>query len=86
MQVWSSNKDAKTCRIVVLISGNGSNLQAIMDHCTKGSIPAEVTAVISNVASAFGLTRARQAGITSHCLDHRDFANRLEYDLSLIHI
>ena len=83
MQVWSSNKDAKTCRIVVLISGNGSNLQAIMDHCAKGSIPAEVTAVISNVASAFGLTRARQAGITSHCLDHRDFANRLEYDDAL---
>jgi len=83
MQVWSSNKDAKTCRIVVLISGNGSNLQAIMDHCTQGSIPAEVTAVISNVASAFGLARARQAGITSHCLDHRNFSNRLEYDDAL---
>jgi len=68
---------------VVLISGNGSNLQAIIDHCANGSIPAEVVAVISNVGSAFGLTRAQQAGIAAHCLDHRDFASRSAFDEAL---
>ena len=69
---------------MVLISGNGSNLQAIIDHCTNGSIRAEVVAVISNVGSAFGLTRAQQAGINAHCLDHRDFANRSAFDGELV--
>ena len=54
-QVSSSSNDAKPCRIVVLISGNGSNLQAIIDRCANGSIRAEVVAVIRNVGSAFGL-------------------------------
>ena len=67
----------------MLISGNGSNLQAIIDRCANGSIRAEVVAVISNVGSAFGLTRAQQAGITTHCLDHRDFANRSTFDGAL---
>ena len=67
----------------MLISGNGSNLQAIIDHCTNGSIRAEVVAVISNVRSAFGLIRAQQASITTHCLDHRDFANRSTFDEAL---
>jgi len=67
----------------VLISGNGSNLQAIIDHCANGSIPAEVVAVISNVKSAFGLVRAQKVGITTHCLDHRHFASRSAFDAAL---
>lgn len=48
--------------IVVLISGNGSNLQAILDACASGFIAGKVTAVISNKADAYGLLRAREAG------------------------
>ena len=55
--------------IVVLISGNGSNLQAIIDACKTNKIKGTVRAVFSNKADAFGLERARQAGIATHtCL------------------
>ena len=50
-------------RLVVLISGNGSNLQAILDACEHGELNARVVAVISNKADAFGLTRARRANV-----------------------
>jgi phosphoribosylglycinamide formyltransferase 1 len=53
----------KEARLVVLVSGNGSNLQAILDAIKVGDLPAEVCAVISNKKDAFGLERARQAGI-----------------------
>ena len=76
MQVLSSASIKARCRIVVLISGNGSNLQAIIDHCGNDQTPAEVVGVISNVQSAFGLERARSAGIDAHCLDHREFVSR----------
>ncbi|MGE4634972.1 MAG: phosphoribosylglycinamide formyltransferase, partial [Arenicellales bacterium] len=72
------------CRLVVLISGSGSNLQAIIDHCANGSIAAQVAAVISNQADAHGLTRAREAGIPAHCLDHRDFRRRVDFDVAMI--
>ncbi|WP_368165844.1 formyltransferase family protein, partial [Aeromonas sp. R9-1] len=48
-------------RILVLISGNGSNLQAILDACHAGRIAGEVVAVVSNKGEAYGLTRAREA-------------------------
>ena len=54
--------------IVVLISGNGSNLQAIIDACKTNKIKGTVRAVFSNKADAFGLERARQAGIATHTL------------------
>ena len=47
-------------RLVVLISGNGSNLQAILDACASGELPASVVSVISNKADAYGLVRARK--------------------------
>ncbi len=50
-------------RLVILISGNGSNLQAILDACERGELNARVVAVISNKADAFGLTRARRANV-----------------------
>ena len=70
-------------RLVVLISGSGSNLQAIIDACLSGYINAEVAAVISNKADAYGLTRAKHAGIATQVLDHKQFASREEYDVAL---
>ena len=73
-----------SCRVVVLISGSGSNLQAIIDGCQQGKVAAEVVAVISNVAGAYGLERAHQAGIATEVLSHRDFADRLGFDAALM--
>lgn len=70
-------------RLVVLISGSGSNLQAIIDACQSGYINAEVAAVISNKADAYGLTRAKHAGIATQVLDHKQFATREDYDVAL---
>ena len=70
-------------RIVVLISGSGSNLQAIIDRVEAGGIPGRIAAVISNRADAYGLTRASQAGIDTQVLDHKTFADRLAFDRAL---
>ncbi|WP_105190770.1 phosphoribosylglycinamide formyltransferase [Pseudoalteromonas sp. T1lg48] len=70
-------------RLVVLISGSGSNLQAIIDAVAAGTVPAEICAVISNKADAFGLERAKKAGIEAKVLDHKAFASREEYDVAL---
>ncbi len=59
-------------RIVVLISGNGSNLQALIDNVDAGVLEVEIAAVIANRADAFGLTRAREAGIPTEILDLRE--------------
>lgn len=69
--------------LVVLISGSGSNLQAIIDACAKGEVNAEVRAVISNRPDAYGLERARAAGITAHLLDHRNFQDRRSFEIGL---
>ncbi len=71
-------------RIVVLISGSGSNLQAIMDACQTGQINGQICAVISNKADAYGLTRAANGGIETRVLDHKNFASREEYDGELM--
>ncbi|WP_075181448.1 phosphoribosylglycinamide formyltransferase [Pantoea sp. 1.19] len=71
-------------RIVVLISGSGSNLQAIIDACQQGRIDGRLAAVFSNQADAYGLTRAREAGIPAHALDVRDFADREAFDQALM--
>lgn len=71
--------------IVVLISGNGSNLQAIIDACKTNKIKGTVRAVFSNKADAFGLERARQAGIATHTLITSAFDSREAYDRELIH-
>jgi phosphoribosylglycinamide formyltransferase-1 len=69
--------------LVVLISGRGSNLQAIMEAIARGALPAEIRAVISNRPDAYGLERARQAGIPTEVLDHEEYPTRLEYDRAL---
>ncbi|WP_108124536.1 phosphoribosylglycinamide formyltransferase [Saccharospirillum mangrovi] len=70
-------------RLVVLISGGGSNLQTLLDGCHNGELPAEVVAVISNKADAFGLQRAKQAGVATAVIDHRDYADRAAFDAAL---
>ena len=70
-------------RLVVLISGSGTNLQALIDGCNNGSIAASIAAVISNRPDAYGLERARAAGIEALCIDHRQFVSREEFDRAL---
>ncbi|MEK5772498.1 formyltransferase family protein, partial [Acinetobacter variabilis] len=71
--------------IVVLISGNGSNLQAIIDACARKQINGTLRAVFSNKADAFGLERARAAGIPAHALAQSQFADREAFDRQLMH-
>lgn len=69
--------------VVVLISGRGSNLQSIIDQTRAGALPVSLRAVISNRGDAYGLVRAREAGIPTAVLDHRQFASRAHYDQGL---
>lgn len=71
--------------IVVLISGSGSNLQAIIDACGRKQINGTLRAVFSNKADAFGLERARAAGIPAHALAQSQFADREAFDRQLMH-
>lgn len=73
----------KKIRTVVLISGSGSNLQALIDACANADYPAEVVAVISNRADVYGLTRAQNHGIPTEVLDHRRFDSREAFDVAL---
>jgi phosphoribosylglycinamide formyltransferase 1 len=75
-----SNQQSK---IVVLISGNGSNLQAILDACASGELNAKVVAVISNKSDAFGLARARQANVSAIAKPKAKAQDRREYDTEL---
>ena len=73
-------------KVVVLISGNGSNLQTIIDQIDAGIIDAEISAVISNRADAKGLERAEKAGIANEFLDHTRFNSRESFDQELSRI
>nr|WP_268820358.1 phosphoribosylglycinamide formyltransferase [Paraglaciecola sp. G1-23] len=70
--------------MVVLVSGNGSNLQAILDQIELGKINGKVSAVIANKESAYGLTRAKNANIPAIFIDHKGFDSRQEYDQKLM--
>ena len=74
----------KLLNIGVLVSGSGSNLQSILDACAAGKMKARVACVISNKADAFGLERARLAGIPALHLDHRAYSGRESYDEALV--
>ncbi|NHB86815.1 phosphoribosylglycinamide formyltransferase [Photorhabdus tasmaniensis] len=71
--------------IVVLISGNGSNLQAVIDACQQNKIRGQICAVFSNTADAYGLRRAKQAAIPAHVVSPKNYADRQTYDQSLKH-
>ena len=71
-------------RIVVLISGSGTNLQAIIDACALADYPGCVVGVVSNNIDAYGLTRAKDADIETVALSHKNFESRESYDQTLI--
>ena len=75
--------EASNRRLGVLISGRGSNLQAIIDAIRDGRLSATIAVVISNRADAAGLLRARDAGIETLVMDHRAYPSREDYDRSL---
>lgn len=77
---------SKKFSIIVLISGAGSNLQAIMDHIDSGEIDAQISAVISNRVDVYGLERAEKAGIPNLVLEHKHFLDRESFDQSLAQI
>lgn len=70
-------------RLGVLISGRGTNLQALIDACANPEFPAEIAIVISNRSEATGLDRARKAGIATVTIPHGDFPNRTQFDGAL---
>ncbi|MGX5201670.1 phosphoribosylglycinamide formyltransferase [Aliikangiella sp. IMCC44632] len=70
-------------RIVILISGNGSNLQALINAQSKNFFDADIVAVISNNPAAHGLVRAQNAGIATAILPHQDYSSRELFDQSL---
>lgn len=70
-------------RLVVLISGNGSNLQVLIDAISAGRLPVRLVAVISNRPQAHGLQRAADSGIPTQTVDHTGFENRENFDAAL---
>jgi phosphoribosylglycinamide formyltransferase-1 len=75
---------AKKLPIAVLLSGNGTNLQAIIDAIAANRLDARIETVLSNRADAFGLVRARNHGIPTEVLDHKSFPSREAYDQALV--
>jgi phosphoribosylglycinamide formyltransferase-1 len=71
-------------RLGVLVSGSGSNLQALLDACAQESFPAEVACVVSNVPTAFALERARKAGVPAVVVDHKAHASKADFEKALL--
>lgn len=70
-------------KLVVLISGTGSNMVSLAGRCEAERWPARIAAVISNRPDAAGLARAREMGLAAECVDHRGFASRQDFDAAL---
>lgn len=70
--------------IAVLVSGNGTNLQAIIDSVNKGYIPARIALVLSDEEKAFALERARKAGIETIVLNKKDYKTREDFDREIV--
>ncbi len=77
---------SQPCDVVVLLSGTGSNLQALIDSTATGDSPVRISAVISNRADAYGLQRARDVGIATRTLDHKAFEGREAFDAALVEL
>jgi len=75
-----------TMRLAVLLSGRGSNFQAIHDAVRSGKLPAEIVCVISNRAEAPGIARAREFGYAAHVIDHRIFASRAAHETEVLRV
>ena len=80
----SVKSDRPAVKLGVLISGTGTNLQAIVDAILRGELKAEVRIVISNRADAQGLERARRHGIETAVIEHRKFPSREDFDRALV--
>ena len=76
----------KTFKVAVLISGNGSNLQALIDNFKEEESIVDINCVISNKKDAFGLERAARAAIDNYFVDHTKFKNRETFDQELIRV
>lgn len=70
-------------RVAVLVSGNGSNLQALIDAAKSPDYPAEIVLVLSNKAGAYALQRAKAAGIATATISHRDYETREAFDRAM---
>ncbi len=70
-------------KIGVLISGGGSNLQALIDACDAPDFPAKITHVIANNADAYGITRAKNADISNEIILHKNYQNRQSFDMEI---
>jgi len=77
---------SKKLSLAVLLSGNGSNFQAIINSIEKGQLKAAIKVVISNNKDAFGLKRAKKHNLKYLCINHRDFLDRETYDQKLMEI
>ncbi|MGF7059469.1 phosphoribosylglycinamide formyltransferase [Brassicibacter mesophilus] len=73
-------------KIGVLVSGGGTNLQALIDNIDNGNIRGEITVVIANRKNAYGLERAKNKGIPSVYIDRKKFENDIDYDREIIRI
>ena len=73
-------------KIVVLISGNGSNLQAIIDHCESGNINGEITCVVSNKDDAYGIQRAKASNIKTEIINEDKFESRKDFNEELFNL
>ncbi len=71
---------AQKLKLAVFISGGGSNLQAIIDACQDADFPAKIEVVLSNTPDAYGLERAKDAGIPRIIVDHRNFETRADFE------
>ncbi len=78
------SEQAEPARIVVLISGSGTNMLAIAESCIKKEMDAEIVAVISNRPAVAGIERAEKLNIATNIVDHTEFASREEFDVNLI--
>ncbi|MCY1045491.1 phosphoribosylglycinamide formyltransferase [Corallococcus sp. bb12-1] len=74
---------AQRARLGVLISGGGSNLQALLDAAGQADFPAEVACVASNMPTAYGLERARNAGVRAEVVDHKGFKSKADFEAAL---
>lgn len=73
-------------RIVVLVSGDGSNLQQLIDFCHSGRIRAQIVGVVSNEPNAYALERARLANIPTQVINHREYADRASFEIEVTRV
>lgn len=77
------NDSRRSARLVILISGRGSNMRSIVEAAQQGQLAVDIAAVISNRPGAAGLEFAQQAGIDTQVIDHKQFASREVFDTAM---